>query len=799
MTRERLVKYTTIFLLISPLLDVLAFIFISKIGVSISPATIIKSCAVLYLFFCSIMLMRREKSSIKPYIIIPSLYLVYAIIHMVLAIGNFNNLSYGSFFNEFQTIAIYGYQVLLLLTLVYLLKDKTTFNKYYDMLSKGIIYSSLIYSLLLLGSIATGTSEPAYNAAKLGADLRGYQGCFYPSHMIGHVSVISLPIIWQQLRKTNQFRYFIIFATVALSTFYLLGTKGSTWGALAVCAAILIIMLTKFIVKKTTHQYKYFALLLAMFILMLFTYTSTYTYHNINYRVEAEENTMVDVNPNLGKAFLLSQETNQPDEEVTVYSESITILQSMDVDSTDNRTAQLIFNSISFKRAGIHEKLFGIGYWVQPDSLYLETDAFSSLFNYGIFGFMFIYLPYIVIFLMLVFVMLRELIKEKNICYHKIYIALSMGMFFCLTLFVGYMLNRPTLINVYVTVFVAGLYSSINSRYINSNKIRKKAGQLIRYKNNKEHNTQVVLRKDASIFDIATLTAEMPISAKELSRDNSLYGTGDALLNYSDYKKDIMGIIEHGVNFSNSVPSEKAVDGLNGIITFNQRRVDILKEHYDLKVYKIGPYIHYCNPLFSDEIIAQEKQKNGKTLVVFPSHSIKGVHSNYDEQDLIAKIDHIKKEYNFDTVLLSFYFVDINAGAHIPFEKHGFKIITPGHKHDKNYLRRLKYIISLADVTMSNEIGTILGYCIYLNKPHYLYVQEIKYTGDNASKEFYDERLRTYKISEAEINSVFNYYSEEISDAQLDIYEKYWGATEIKNKQEIFDILDEMRNGYEKN
>ncbi len=795
MTRDKLIKYTTIFILVSPILDVLAYIFILKLGFNISPATIIKSCAVLYLFFSTVMLMRRENSSIKLYIIIPALYLVYAIVHMLLAVGNFNSLSYGSFFNEFQTIAIYGYQVLLLLTLVSLLKNKTNFSKYYDVLSKGIVFSSLIYSLLLLGSIATGTSELAYNAANLGADLRGYQGCFYPSHMIGHVSVISLPIIWQQLRKTNQFRYFIIFAIVALPTFYLLGTKGSTWGALAVCAAILIILLAKFVIKKTTYQYKYFALLLAMFMLMLFTYSNTYTYHNINYRTEAEENIMVDINPNLGKAFILSQENNHSNEKISVYAEAISVLRSMDADVTDNRTTQFIFNSICYKRASISEKLFGIGYWVQPDSLYLETDSLSSLFNYGIFGFMFIYLPYIVIFLMLVFVMLRELIKEGNICYHKIYIALSMAMFFCITMFVGYMLNRPTLINVYVILFVAGLYSSINSSFINCNRIRKKTGQLLRYKNNKGHNTQVSLRENTSIFDIATLTAEMPISAKELSRDNSLYGTGDALLSYSNYKKDIMGIIEHGVNFSNSVPPEGAVDGLNGIITFNQRRVDILREHYDVKIYKIGPYIHYCSPLFSNEIIAQEKQKNGKTLVVFPSHSIKGVHSNYDEQDLIARIDHVKKEYGFDTVLLSFYFVDINNGAHIPFEKHGFKIITPGHKNDKNYLRRLKYIISLADVTMSNEIGTILGYCIYLNKPHYLYVQEIKYTGHNASKEFYDERLRTYKISEAEINAVFNFYSEEISDAQLDIYEKYWGATEIKSEQEIFNILDEMRRG----
>lgn len=795
MTREKLIKYTTLFILISPLLDVLAYIFILKLGFNISPATIIKSCAVLYLFFSTIQLMRRENASIKLYIIIPALYLVYAIIHMVLAIGNFNSLSYGSFFNEFQTIAIYGYQVLLLLTLVYLLKDKTNFSKYYDMLAKGIVFSSLLYSLLLLGSIVTGTSELAYNAANLGADLRGYQGCFYPSHMIGHVSVISLPIIWQQLRKTNQFKYFIIFAIVALSTFYLLGTKGSTWGALAVCAAILIIMLIKFAIKKTTYQINYFALLLAIFMLMLFTYTNTYTYHNINYRIKAEQGMTVDVNPNLGKALMLSEATNQSDEEISVYAEAISILQSMDADVTDNRTTQLIFNSISFKRANIAEKLFGIGYWVQPDSLYLETDALSSLFNYGILGFMFIYLPYIIIFLIMIYVILRELIKTKNICSHKIYIALSMAMFFCLTIFVGYMLNRPTLINVYSIIFVAGLYSSINSGFINCNRIRKKAGQLMRYKDHKEHKTQVALRENASIFDITALTAEMPISAQELSRDNSLYGTGDALLSYSNYKKDILGIIEHGVNFSNSVPPEGAVDGLNGIITFNQRRVDILKEHYDVKIYKIGPYIHYCSPLFSDEIIAQEKQKNGKTLVVFPSHSIKGVHSNYDEQDLIAKIDYVKKKYNFDTVLLSFYFVDINSGAHIPFEKHGYKIITPGHKNDKNYLRRLKYIISLADVTMSNEIGTILGYCIYLNKPHYLYVQEIKYTGDNVSNEFYDERLRTYKISEAEINSVFNYYSEEISEAQLNIYEKYWGATEIKSKQEIFDILDEMRRG----
>ena len=300
-----------------------------------------------------------------------------------------------------------------------------------------------------------------------------------------------------------------------------------------------------------------------------------------------------------------------------------------------------------------------------------------------------------------------------------------------------------------------------------------------------------------SIFNYQELAKDMPINYQELSKDGTFYGISDALRKYTNYKGIIDSYIEHGVNFSTSVYPINAVYGLSNLITISHRRIRIINKNYNKKCYAIGPYIHYAEELFDKKTFNREKKKLGKVLLVFPSKSIEGVNHQFEIKKFIEEIKKIKNKIKANTVLVNVYYFDIQNNLHEEFEKEGFRIVTAGHKYDKNFTKRLKYIISLSDFTMSNNIGTHIGYCLYMKKPHYLYNQKIKIVGNKVEEEFTKERRKTYEESSEIISKVFGKFNTKITKEQREIYEEHWDPKSIKTKEELIKILEDFEYGKE--
>ena len=73
------------------------------------------------------------------------------------------------------------------------------------------------------------------------------------------------------------------------------------------------------------------------------------------------------------------------------------------------------------------------------------------------------------------------------------------------------------------------------------------------------------------------------------------------------------------------------------------------------------------------------------------------------------------------------YYQDILNGDAAIFEDAGFVVVTCGYREDCHFLERQRTLIKLADFTMSNSIGTHVGYCVYMGKPHYSFKQWYEY------------------------------------------------------------------------
>jgi hypothetical protein len=272
---------------------------------------------------------------------------------------------------------------------------------------------------------------------------------------------------------------------------------------------------------------------------------------------------------------------------------------------------------------------------------------------------------------------------------------------------------------------------------------------------------------------------------------NSLYGNSKAIKKAISYtqNKPLKALIEHGYYFGNFVPPN-TFNLKAPIVTYSETRLQHLKTQFravskrqiSFEVITIGPYINYADSILNDNEKSRIKQDYGRIFLVFPSHSIEHVTYKYNIGDFLKKIEEVSRD--FDSVFVCMYWKDIQDERYLEYKKRGYKIVTAGHRNDQNFLGRLKDIIDLSDMTMSNTVGTHVGYCVARNKPHYLFNQFQEVEGDRAEEEFKERKNQAYiKTRDEELGEViaaFSNLSYTITNKQKRVVEKYWGKNEVK-------------------
>ena len=230
-------------------------------------------------------------------------------------------------------------------------------------------------------------------------------------------------------------------------------------------------------------------------------------------------------------------------------------------------------------------------------------------------------------------------------------------------------------------------------------------------------------------------------------------------------------------------------DSVPLIITMSDFRKEVISKKVDAPVYAIGPYIAYAESFLNESKLKKYKNKLGKCLTVFPTHSTHWVDVSYDTEAFCAKIREIKDAYKFDSVRICLYWKDIINGFHKIYQDNGFKCVSAGHIYDRNFLPRLKSIIKLSDVTMSNAYGTHVAYSFCLDKPHYLFKQKRSHKIWK-----YGEQVDKIKESVIEENkvlfeSLFGKYSETISDEQRVFASRFFSPQNIKTREDLYNIF----------
>lgn len=223
-------------------------------------------------------------------------------------------------------------------------------------------------------------------------------------------------------------------------------------------------------------------------------------------------------------------------------------------------------------------------------------------------------------------------------------------------------------------------------------------------------------KKELDIWDVEKLSQEMRPYYSDSTPNSSYYGITYHLKKYAQTNKIIGLNSEHGLYFGDYVEKESEGKSVRKNVTISNKRLDILKKADVSNGISVGPYINYVPEYYDSSKTKKIKKDLGKVLLAFPPHSTRTVDAVYDKKLFIDYLN--KQKENFDTIMVCFFYKDIQNGAHINYKENGFLIVSAGHMFDANFLSRQKTMISLADHTVSATVGTHIGYCIFLGKSH---------------------------------------------------------------------------------
>lgn len=280
----------------------------------------------------------------------------------------------------------------------------------------------------------------------------------------------------------------------------------------------------------------------------------------------------------------------------------------------------------------------------------------------------------------------------------------------------------------------------------------------------------------------------------EYYRSNNSYGIASILREYSGFGHPINACIEHGLYWGDFYFKHEVLrSGLKGVLTFGEKRIRVLEKVSDVPIKAIGPYIIYANKLMDDIELNRIKKENGKTLLVIPTHSAERVKMVYDQESLIESIKQIAKDHNFKTIIVCLYYKDLLNKMQRIYEDNGFIVVTAGYEMDPIFLKRLRTFIELSDYTISNDVGTHIGYCIALGKPHLLISQRVEYKPD-ASVDL-ENIITTNDVVEDKriFRKIFEEWTDQIQQEQIEIVKKYWGTDYVRSADEMRELLESFR------
>lgn len=252
----------------------------------------------------------------------------------------------------------------------------------------------------------------------------------------------------------------------------------------------------------------------------------------------------------------------------------------------------------------------------------------------------------------------------------------------------------------------------------------------------------------------------------------------------------LLPYFEHGINWQEQDFPFYSKTNLHSLVFQGRYKNEMIhKKRPNLPIYNIGPYVYYAKPYYTKKFFETTKQKNGKTLLLYPLHTCEGATAEYDRAEFVKKIvDRFKMKYN--TIMISVYWNDIDDPLYDAFEAEGMQLVSAGYRGDQKFISRLRTIIELSDMTAGNHLGTHIGYCLALNKGHVIF--NVNAQANESFRHLSGSEQRVYEQTLELFYKAFAHNQPNAEDKKLQsvLFDKYWGGINcIKSVEEAKRII----------
>lgn len=302
-------------------------------------------------------------------------------------------------------------------------------------------------------------------------------------------------------------------------------------------------------------------------------------------------------------------------------------------------------------------------------------------------------------------------------------------------------------------------------------------------------------RQTIKMQDVKKLSEDIPLDWIDLIStgysETNYYGDFSTLLSYCDL--DFMRLppkkfsIQHGYVFDMFSWEKNKLNIINFVWSDAVKKLYLEYGASSNNIFTIGAPFFYSHPILNKIDIESEKRRLGKNLLAFPLHSTHFMDTNYNPNNFINILKGLKKQ--FDSIRICLYWKDIIRGMDKIYQENGFECVCCGHIFDMNFLRRQKTLFAIADATISNGVGSHIGYSVFMGKGHWLIPDEHKYV-DLKWKEGEEHTKNQTKKNFIDVqNSFLDNENFIITTEQESIVDKFWGISEIKSPSEIRNLI----------
>lgn len=283
-----------------------------------------------------------------------------------------------------------------------------------------------------------------------------------------------------------------------------------------------------------------------------------------------------------------------------------------------------------------------------------------------------------------------------------------------------------------------------------------------------------------------------PLRTHEEHTPNDFYGNAAVLKRYAGLPRtaSLAASIEHGVFYGDYVWEVDMEAPLPAVLAPSPSRLHTLAHHTPKATFAIGPMIHYATPSLGPEELAAEKARLGSVLLAFPKHSCHWTQAVYDIDAFCHELRTAGRD--FDTVLVCLYWKDVTQGTAQAFAERGFRCVTAGHMYSPYFLNRLRSIIEVADAGIANFFSSALGYCVHLDRPFRIALQDMEFVTPDAAMQSHREHIFSASSGswEKDLAEAFAGVPTTITARQRELVDAMWGSARVRETATLRRILD---------